>query len=153
MKNEIKKLNTLLICGIVQIVLNFVLVMLSFFTISWTFKMAYDTNNNVNLAEIIAVYTILIIILGIAAAALNITTSVIILASNWKSQWCSENKLLWGLLSLLILSAIGIIIFSSLGLQKAKKSNNYSYTNYNDNDYNNPNGPQSYSSQIPEYEE
>lgn len=154
MKNEIKKLKTLLICGIVQIVLNFILVLLAFLWITSSFRITDDnTNANENLAIMIVVYSFLLIFLGIAAASLNITTSVIILASNWKSQWCSENKLLWGLLSLLILSAIGVIIFSALGLQKAKKPNNYSYTNYNDNNYNIPNGPQSYSSQIPEYEE
>lgn len=154
MKNEIKKLKTLLICGIVQIVLNFVLTLLVFLSITLPFRVANSTNtNDASIAMSVLTYTLLLIFLGIVAAALNITTSVIILASNWKSKWCSENKLLWGLLALLLISAIGTIIFSANGIQKAKKPNNYAYTNYNDNNYNIPNGPQSYSSQIPEYEE
>ena len=54
-----------------------------------------------------------------------IVVSIIIICRNWKTQWIKKNKVLGGLLSLL-LSFIGLIIFSSIAIKHAEQDVEYS---------------------------
>ena len=128
-KKEIKMLNT------VQGFAITTLVMAVWFVI-YLFRLGYHYVYINNIGDLIW-HSLCIIF--------NITTSIIILAYKWKSKWAIENKLLWGLLSLFLISFIGELIFCCT----AKKEINKIYINNNNN--NSSNNDQNNSNIINEY--
>ena len=61
-------------------------------------------------------------------------TTIVILATNWKSKWAREHKLLWGLLSLLLLGWIAMLIFGSIGKNHAREESD-NLNSYNPNSH------------------
>ena len=67
----------------------------------------------------------LLTICGIA----NFVCSIVILATKWKNKWVRDHKVIWGLLSLFLLTFLGLIIFGSIAMSHAEdqydNANNY----------------------------
>ena len=55
---------------------------------------------------------------------LNLIGSISILSIKWESEWCKDYKILWGILSLLALSWIGMFVFIFVGKKELKKGEN-----------------------------
>ncbi|MDE6289611.1 MAG: hypothetical protein K2L64_02500 [Ureaplasma sp.] len=81
-----------------------------------------------------------IILLGIGGLT-NFITSLVILCTSWKSKWAKSHKILWGILSLLILFFIGIIVFGAVGVNLAREEGERSYINDNYGQYPKYNNP------------
>ncbi|MDE6472875.1 MAG: hypothetical protein K2K73_00475 [Ureaplasma sp.] len=67
----------------------------------------------------------------------NFIISIIIMCANWKTKWAREHKVVWGLLSLFLLTCLGLMIFGATALRHA-----YAQDDAINNYYNN---------QMPEY--
>lgn len=84
---------------------------------------------------ICGIFLLISVILLAIGALTNFITSLVILCTSWKSKWASNNKILWGLLSLLILLFIGIIVFGAIGVNRAREEGERSYNNSNYGQY------------------
>ena len=133
-KQQFNKLNSLIVLSF------FTLLMLIGFVVAYllTFKYLGDDDfNNYNVSNI------LWLILLASFWVLNIIGSVAIIGNDWTNEWSNKNKLLWGLLSLLLLAFVSSLIFCIISTNKYAKdypniyessySKNYSilYKKYN----------------------
>ncbi len=57
-----------------------------------------------------------------AASIITITSSVMILLMDFENKKVNDSRVLWGLLSLLVLSSIGVIIFAFSSMKYIEKS-------------------------------
>ena len=71
--------------------------------------------------QIIDIFTIIFITIFII---MNITLSLFIMIFKWTNNWCIENKLLWGLLNLIVLPFIASLIFAIKGKKYSNLENN-----------------------------
>ena len=115
MKKEYSLLNKLMIVSISLLIVF--LVSITFITLSIVLV------NNAMLKQVIDILTIVFISIFII---MNVSLSLFIMINKWQNNWCTENKLLLGILTLNPLSFIASLIFSI----KAKKYNKLE----NDND-------------------
>lgn len=103
MKSEIKKLNQYMIASASETGLLLLLII---------FAILFATNNSIQ------AYGILIIVFGVLYGVMSITLSILIMATKWESEWCKEQKMLWGILGFL-LTFIAILAFTLLGKKHA----------------------------------
>lgn len=83
------------------------------------------TSKTINITNGGAIILFLMTITPLVAIILNLTGSVLILTSKFHNDWLDTFKIIWGILSLLLLGPIGTIIFGSIAMSKLKttKSN------------------------------
>ncbi len=85
-----------------------------------------DINSDVQKAKSMKTHSIVGIVLfftiigAIASCILGIVDSVTILSRNWSDKQVNDDKLLWGLLSLLLLANIGTLIFAKKVIESSK---------------------------------
>ncbi|MGL5592130.1 MAG: hypothetical protein ACRDCJ_02095 [Metamycoplasmataceae bacterium] len=108
-----KKLKMILMFGILALICGIIFIPLLIIIESYI----YDYDNLVvrSPGEILFIIPMIFLLIGLVS---NITLSIIILASDFENKEVNNNRILWGLLSLLLLGAIGIIIFSAVNMKK-----------------------------------
>ncbi len=106
-----KKTKLILNFGITSLVLAIIFVLLLGVWILISF-MYYDISMpNYYYAMLVA--SEIIVILGLVVSSIfSITGSILILATDFKNNEVNNSRMLWGLLSLLLIGPIGIIIFT-----------------------------------------
>lgn len=115
-KDSIKRvkeiINSIFVCSIVSIILLFVGII---------FLIVFIKNFESN--SWVIIFSTLFTLSWIASGILAFICSIRILASNFVYEEINSIKLLWGLLSLLLLGAIGSLIFSIISQSKLKQIN------------------------------
>ncbi len=80
-----------------------------------------DTTQPTQPTPIIFIYgasTIFWIIMLVVSSILSFVGSLLIITSDFGNKFADDSKILWGLLSLLLLGAIGLLIFSVMNIKK-----------------------------------
>ncbi len=131
MKKEAKKLKTLLGISIAILVLFcFVIIGLvgSIYSISYYFRDLNNTNDYfLNFFQVmfasfgLSLLVVFFILTALCVFILNLVGSILIFSIRWESDWCKNNKTLWGILSLFVLSWIGMFVFVFKGKKELKK--------------------------------
>ncbi|MDE6289194.1 MAG: hypothetical protein K2L64_00345, partial [Ureaplasma sp.] len=85
------------------------------------FSLSVVLINDTIAKQIIDIFTIVFITIFII---MNITLSLFIMIFKWINNWCIENKLLWGILNLIVLPFIASLIFAIKGKKYSNLENN-----------------------------
>lgn len=132
MTKEKKKLNQFMIVGCSQIGLLVLLIIFAIVysvnaskTLSWEEKI-----ENILSPKTVDPISVLLIICFTLYLGMSLGSSIAILVIKWQSEWCINNKILLGILTL-FLGFITVLIFSELGKQNLKHVNqNKNHHNY-----------------------
>ena len=107
-----KKTKLILNFGITSLVLAIIFVLLLGVLILISFVI-YDIHNIPDQHYSMLVASGIIVILGLVVSSIfSITGSILILVTDFKNNEVNNSRMLWGLLSLLLIGPIGIIIFT-----------------------------------------
>ncbi|MGL5590771.1 MAG: hypothetical protein ACRDCH_01745 [Metamycoplasmataceae bacterium] len=110
-----QKLKMILIFGVIDLISGITFIPLQI--VGFTLLAAFNEVTG----SIIWLISVIIVLLSLI---LNITLSVIILATDFKNKEVNDNRILWGLLSLFLLGGIGIIVFSTINIKKYNDDEN-----------------------------
>lgn len=120
---------TILVVGILDVVVC--IAMITTFTLLFTFTMPNSDSSGTPIKDGDAVILWIIAMTPLLAFVLNLTGSVLILTSKFNDDSLDTFKIIWGILSLLLIGPIGIIIFAGIAMNKLKitKLNNKTTNN------------------------
>lgn len=120
---------TILVVGILDVVVC--IAMITTFTLLFTFAMPNSDSSGTPIKDGDAVILWIIAMTPLLAFVLNLTGSVLILTSKFNDDSLDTFKIIWGILSLLLIGPIGIIIFAGIAMNKLKitKLNNKTTNN------------------------
>ena len=64
------------------------------------------------------IFPLITLILCLITLSLNITNAIKILSTNWKNKKIDETKILWGVLTIVVLGSIASLVFSNSSIKK-----------------------------------
>lgn len=135
MNKDKTKLNILLSIAIIYLLLWIALVIFSFMRMLYNIEKNVPEDDKLNLITgFFSIFSITvawceplagIIVFGLFLSFfIRTTCSILIFIFEWNNAWCKKNKKLWGLLTLFLLSWIGILIFVVAGKNKIETEHN-----------------------------
>ncbi|MDE6472876.1 MAG: hypothetical protein K2K73_00480 [Ureaplasma sp.] len=75
------------------------------------------------------IFSFALVVVLIICGIINFICSIVILATKWRNKWVRDHKVIWGLLSLFLLTCLGLIIFCSIAITHVEDqyddANNY----------------------------
>ena len=126
-ENEMKKLKYIRNTSIVSLVVScFSLIFLSLWIIfimdPWLFMSDTSWNSWINTTGILLwIFEIVFWVILVVCFVINIINAIKIFSTNWRLQSVEDNKVVWGVFTIILLGSISSLIFSVTSINKFKE--------------------------------